>query len=79
MQIVYNVLLGLGIVVALLFTLLVFLTAKGDAMSSGGGIRTTFKGKAGFDDYVSRATLILGISFMVLMIVIDVVSNRIPS
>jgi preprotein translocase subunit SecG len=79
LTVLYNVLLGLGLVVAIVFALLVFLTGKGDAMSGGGGVRTTFKGKASFDDMVSRMTLILGISFMGLMILIDVLGNAVRS
>jgi len=66
----------LAIIVALLFAVLVLITGKGDAMSGGSSVRTSFKGKASFDDYMSRATLILGISFLALMIIIDAVGNR---
>lgn len=72
----YNVLMGLAILVAILFVLMVLITGKGDAMSGGGSIRTTFKGKASFDDQMARATLILGVSFMALMLIIDVVSKQ---
>ncbi len=72
----YNFLLGLGVVIAVLFAALVFLTGKGDAMSGGGSIRTSYKGKASFDDTMSKMTLYLGVGFLVLMIVIDTVSNR---
>ncbi len=72
----YNLLLGLGVVIAVLFAALVFLTGKGDAMSGGGSIRTSYKGKASFDDTMSKMTLYLGVGFLVLMIVIDTVSNR---
>jgi preprotein translocase subunit SecG len=76
LNVVYSVLLGLGLLVAVVFALLVFLTGKGDAMSGGGGtVRTTFKGKASFDDFVSRLTLVLGASFMALMLAIDVIAN----
>jgi preprotein translocase subunit SecG len=72
----YNVLLGLGLFIAILFSVLVFVTGKGDAMSGGGGgVRTTFKGKASFDDIMSKWTLALGVAFMALMILIDIVSN----
>jgi protein translocase SecG subunit len=74
--VVYNLFLGIAVIVALLFAALVFITGKGDAMSGGGGIRTTYKGKASFDDLMSRMTLICGISFLVLMIVIDAISNK---
>ncbi|HVT12120.1 MAG TPA: preprotein translocase subunit SecG [Fimbriimonadaceae bacterium] len=77
MQTFYNVALGLGIVVSIIFSLVVFWTGKGDAMSGGGGaVRTTFKGKASFDDKMSQITLYLGVGFMVLMIVIDIISNN---
>lgn len=79
MQIVYNVLFGLAVAVAAVFALMVFATGKGDAMSGGGSIRTTFKGKAGIDDMISRLTLTLGIAFMVLTVVLDIVGNNIQS
>ena len=77
MQTIYYILLGLGVFVAIAFAALVFITGKGDAMGGSSGVRTTFKGKAGFDDFVSRATLILGISFMALMLVLDVLNAQI--
>lgn len=76
-MIVYNILLAIGLLVGLLFSALVFLTGKGDAMSGGGSIRTTYKGKANFDDIMSRWTLGLGVGFLLLMIIIDAVSNHI--
>lgn len=76
MDALYKVTIGLAIIVALLFAVLVLITGKGDAMSGGSSVRTSFKGKASFDDYMSRATLILGISFLALMIIIDAVGNR---
>lgn len=78
MHIAYKVLIFLGALVALMFSLLVLLTGKGDAMSGGGGIRTTFRGKAGFDDFISKMILYLGIAFMVVMVVLDWLSNRLP-
>ena len=71
----YRILLGLGLIVAVGFSFLVFATGKGDAMSGGSNVRTTFKGKASFDDLVSKMTLILGIAFMGLMLVLDAVAN----
>ncbi len=69
-------LMALAVLVSVVFTFLVFVTSKGDAMSGGGGsIRTTFKGKASFDDQIGRVTMILGASFMVLMLVLDVVNH----
>lgn len=76
-QTVYNILLGLGMLIAIVFSLLVFVTGKGDAMSGGGSVRTTFKGKASIDDLISRMTLFLGIGFMALMLVLDLIGNRI--
>ena len=77
-MVLYNILLGVGLVVAMLFSALVFITGKGDAMSGGGSIRTTYKGKANFDDIMSKWTLYLGVGFLLLMILIDAVSNHLP-
>jgi protein translocase SecG subunit len=77
-QILYNILLGVAILVAFLFALLVFVTGKGDAMSGGGSIRTTFKGKAGFEDFMSRIILVLGGLFMGLTLLLDVLGNHLP-
>lgn len=76
MNAAYTILLVISIIVALLFAALVLLTGKGDAMSGGSSVRTTFKGKASFDDYMSKTTLILGISFLTLMVLLDALSNR---
>ena len=76
MQFLYTFSIVLGLIVAFLFSALVLITGKGDAMSGGGGVRTTFKGKAGFDDFMSRLTLGLGIGFMGLMLLIDVLSHH---
>ena len=77
MLIVYNILLVLGIIVAIAFTGLVFLTGKGDAMSGGSSsVRTSFKGKASFDDQISKVTFILGGVFMVLMLVLDLLAAK---
>ena len=75
MEIVYRIVLGLGLAVAVLFAILVYVYSKGDAMGGGGGIRTTFKGKAGFDDIISKVTLYLGIAFMALMVLVNVIGN----
>jgi preprotein translocase subunit SecG len=77
LKIFYDIVLGLGIFVALLFSALVLATGKGDAMSGGGGIRTTYKGKASFDDHISKWTLILGASFMALMLAIDILGRAV--
>ena len=76
MKTLYFVCLGLAIVISVVFALLVLITGKGDAMSGGGGVRTTFKGRATFDDIMSKMTLYLGISWMALMLLIDVIGTR---
>lgn len=78
MHTLYQILLVLGVIVAVLFSGLVFLTGKGDAMSGGSGVRTTFKGKASFDDYMSRLVLILGGAFLLIMLAMDVIAQRSP-
>ncbi len=75
MIILYRVLLTLGLIVAIGFAVLVFATGKGDAMGGGTNVRTSFKGKASFDDVISRLTLYLGVSFMAIMLILDAVSN----
>ena len=77
MNTVYNIALVLGVIVAVLFSALVFLTGKGDAMSGSGSIRTSYKGKASFDDIISKVTLGAGILFMALMVLVDALGNRI--
>ena len=76
MQAAYIVFLVLGVLVAIPFIAIVLITGKGDAMSGGGSVRTTFRGKASFDDIMSRYTLILGAAFMTLMIVVDAIGNH---
>jgi preprotein translocase subunit SecG len=77
MRVFYNVLLAIGIVVAIAFAGLVFLTGKGDAMSGGSSsVRTTFKGKASFDDQISKVTFILGGAFMLIMLVLDYLGSH---
>jgi protein translocase SecG subunit len=73
---VYNVVAIVTGVVAFVLIALVFLTGKGDAMGGGGGVRTTFKGKASFEDQVSRLTLSLAIAFVALTIVLDFIAQR---
>lgn len=74
MSVFYWVLLTVAIIVAIVFSGLILLTGKGDAMS-GGSVRTSFKGKASFDDQISRWTLYLGVGFMALMLGIDMLSH----
>lgn len=77
MEITYRILLALGALVAFLFAMLVIVTGKGDAMSGGGSVRTTFRGKATIDDFISRLILGLGIAFFAIMIGLDFLSNKI--
>lgn len=78
METVYNILLGVAALIGIAFSAIIFFTGKGDAMSGGGGgVRTTFKGKASFDDQMYRLVLTLGGSFMALMLVLDIMSSRI--
>lgn len=76
LQTAYIVFLVLGILVAIPFIAIVMITGKGDAMSGGGSVRTSFRGKASFDDIMSRYTLMLGAAFMVLMILVDAIGNH---
>lgn len=78
MVVLYNVLMVIGVLLAVAFSALVFLTGKGDAMSGGGSVRTSFKGKDSFDDIISRVTLYTGVGFMALMVAINAISNHIP-
>jgi preprotein translocase subunit SecG len=71
--------LGLALLVAIVFALLVLVTGKGDAMSGGGSVRTSFKGKASFDDIISEWTLYMGVSFMGLVLLYTVISNRLTA
>ena len=78
MEVAYKVISIVALVVAVFFTLLVLLTGKGDAMSGGAsGVRTTFKGKASFEDKMYNLILYLGAGFMALMIALDFLSERI--
>jgi len=71
-----NILMTVALIISVFFVVLVFFTGKGDAMSGGtSSIRTTFKGKASFEDQVSKLTLYLGSGFMVLMLLIDIVAK----
>lgn len=77
MQAVYSVVQILSLIVAIGFAALIFITGKGDAMSGGSGsIRTTFKGKASLDDQIAKVTLILGFSFMALMLILDFIGSK---
>ena len=76
MDLVYKLLIGLGVIVAILFSILVLITGKGDAMSGGGGVRTSFKGKVTQEDMMSRMTLIFGITFLGIALVVDIIGSH---
>lgn len=78
MKVVVSILFVLLFVISVLFIFVtVLFGSKSDVMSGGSSqIRTTFKGKAGFDDAVSRVTLYLGIAFMALCVIINVIQTR---
>jgi len=77
LEIAYKIFFGIAIFIGVLFVLIVLITGKGDAMSGGAsGVRTSFKGKASFEDKMSSITLWLGISFMALMVLLDFLAER---
>ena len=78
MEVVTKILFVILLLVAVIF---VFVTtvfgSKSDAMSGGSSqIRTTYRGKPGFDDFMSKFTLVLGCVFMGLCLIIDVLQSR---
>lgn len=77
MQTFLTVLNVLAVIVAVLFAGLVFITGKGDAMSGGSSVRTSFKGKQSFDDIMSKWTMGFGVSFMALMLIINILADRV--
>lgn len=78
MRSAYFILLGVAVLVAVLFIAIVLITGKGDAMSGGGGaVRTTFKGKASFDDQMFKYTVGLAGVFMALMVILDIIAEKV--
>lgn len=75
-SVIYNVILGVAVFMAITFTLLILVTSKGDAMSGGGQIRTTFKGRATVEDQIAKLTLGLAGGFIVLMLTLDFIASR---
>ena len=75
---VYNIALGISLIIAVVFSALIIITGKGDAMGGASGVRTSYKGKASFEDYMSKLTLVLGVSWMALMLIVDIIANRMP-
>ncbi len=78
MVVAYNIFLWLDRIVALLFIALVTMQGAkaGGLTGASASVRTTFKGKAGFDDYMSRVTLYLGLSFFVITLLVEVLAHR---
>ena len=77
LTLVYNILLGLAFIVGFLLVTIILVTGKGDAMGGGGGsVRTTFKGKASFDDQMSQFTVGLGIAFTILILALDFLIHK---
>jgi protein translocase SecG subunit len=77
-MLVKNILFVLLMIISVVF---IFITtvfgSKSDAMSGGSSqISTTYRGKPGFDDLMSKVTLILGIIFMAMCLIIDIVQQR---
>lgn len=78
LEIFTNILIGVGVVVAIAMITLIFFTGKGDAMSGGSSsVRTTFKGKSSFDDQMYNLVLYMGLGFMALLVVSDVLLSQI--
>jgi len=75
MNILYGILLSIGLIVAIGFAFLVFASGKGDAMGGGSSVRTSFQGMPSFDDRISKITLYSGVSFMVIMLALDFVAK----
>jgi preprotein translocase subunit SecG len=77
LEIAYKILTGLAVFAGVIFTLLVLVTGKGDAMSGGAsGVRTSFKGKASFEDKMYKLILWIGIGFMALMILLNFLAKQ---
>jgi preprotein translocase subunit SecG len=78
LQVAFYIMMGIGVVVAIAMSVLIFFTGKGDAMGGGSSsIRTSFKGKTSFDDQIYSVTLYMGIGFMAIMLICDVLLQQI--
>lgn len=77
----YNVLLWLDVIVAFFFVCLVTMQgAKAGGLTGGSaGIRTSYKGKPGFDDFISKITFITGVAFMVLTLAVQILIAHRPT
>jgi preprotein translocase subunit SecG len=73
----YNILTVLAAVIAAGFIVIVLITGKADAMSGGGGgVRTNFKGKASFEDFVNRILLALASAWVILVVALNVIAHQ---
>ncbi len=75
-NILYTIVLWVSILVAVLFIALIFFTSKGDAMSSGGSVRTSYKGRTTTEDKIAKMTLSFAAGFVGLMLLLDFLSPR---
>jgi protein translocase SecG subunit len=77
-QILYNMLFWLDIIIAFAFTVLViFQGAKaGGLTGASASVRTSYKGKPGFDDFLSRITLYIGVGFMGVTLIVQFIAHR---
>lgn len=75
-NVLYTVVLWIAIFVAVLFIALIFFTSKGDAMSSGGSVRTSYKGRTTTEDKIAKMTLSFAAGFVGLMLLLDFLSPR---
>ena len=73
-----NILIGILVAISVLYILItVMYGGKSDAFSGASSqIRTTFRGKPGFDDMISKVTLYLGGAFLLICIIITVLASR---
>ncbi|MCL6624673.1 MAG: preprotein translocase subunit SecG [Fimbriimonadales bacterium] len=73
-----NLLIGTLVAISVIYILLtVIFGSKSDAFSGASSqVRTTFRGKPGFDDMISKVTLYLGAAFLLICIVIQVLASR---
>jgi protein translocase SecG subunit len=75
---IYSALFVVDIIIALAFTVLViFQGAKaGGLTGASASVRTAYKGKPGFDDFLSRITLYLGVAFMAVTLVVQLIAHH---
>jgi len=77
MTTLYYILLGICTFLAIIVIVLATVTGKGDAMSGGGSVRTSFRGKDSIEDKIAGMILILGLVFMAVCLLLDFMSVRV--